>query len=576
MNTKIITSLATVVIALSPAASGLADNAGYAQTMATAAWNHGDYRVERLAFSDQAIGPFKLGQHTLVAEPSDSCRPTIDCDRYDLYKLQNGAAYLIENVPFDAFASQRFELNESRLVYSVPIDDNHNHYSVVEEELSNGLTKVLIDDVFFTGVVRNNVMVEGAYVYFNPEFDFQNSGIDKYRQAGVYTWHPQESKAHPIVKHWELRREEIQDVHNGIVLVKMVFQSGNKELWLMNSNDNTMKAIRGTWTDPHEDIFAAHFKSDGSIEYFQNYVRHTYNPLTDERVVRHEGETINWFRPINEAYQIVGDNLAWVDEKDNLFMSNGQVTLSFGHTPNGQFKLEDDRLLHGTISTAINYSTAGIVIEGEIYNFATGVEDLYEFAPTDSFDEFIVGLNSLGQVMYQNTKTGAVLELGSGENVVITDQSHVYWKAAGGIYEATVSLSAKTNLSPVRAWRSDYSATVYIVNEDVRYSVPSEEVFYTWFDSMDEVEFVPEEVLSSINMAGVAQFAPGTKVKAFGDPKVYVVGNDSKLHWIINQNVAFAIYGSVWNKDIHEKHLYKLVDYQFGDNIMTERDMQNI
>ncbi|MFH1434040.1 MAG: hypothetical protein ABIG32_04060 [Candidatus Uhrbacteria bacterium] len=68
----------------------------------------------------------------------------------------------------------------------------------------------------------------------------------------------------------------------------------------------------------------------------------------------------------------------------------------------------------------------------------------------------------------------------------------------------------------------------------------------------------------------------GAKLKLTGDPKVYVVGEDGKLHWIISQAVAYAIYGNTWNQNITEINNLNLVNYSFGTSITSEADINII
>lgn len=70
--------------------------------------------------------------------------------------------------------------------------------------------------------------------------------------------------------------------------------------------------------------------------------------------------------------------------------------------------------------------------------------------------------------------------------------------------------------------------------------------------------------------------AGSTKMKLAGDPKVYVLGEDGKLHWIVSQAVAYAIYGNTWNHNIVEITNVDLVQYGFGTVIDSEADVELI
>ncbi len=78
------------------------------------------------------------------------------------------------------------------------------------------------------------------------------------------------------------------------------------------------------------------------------------------------------------------------------------------------------------------------------------------------------------------------------------------------------------------------------------------------------IETVTQAKLSEYSDQGIALYPAGTKVKLEGDAKVYTVGYDGKLHWIISQAVAYIIYGDSWNHDIIEITQMDLVDYSLG------------
>ncbi|NBS41729.1 hypothetical protein EBS80_03640, partial [bacterium] len=61
MTKKFVFSVIALAMAVSPFLSVNADNGNWDAAISAAAWNYGDYRVERLAFADDAIGPINLG-----------------------------------------------------------------------------------------------------------------------------------------------------------------------------------------------------------------------------------------------------------------------------------------------------------------------------------------------------------------------------------------------------------------------------------------------------------------------------------------------------------------------------------
>ncbi|MFH1405366.1 MAG: hypothetical protein ABIH21_04715 [Patescibacteria group bacterium] len=568
------------LVAVSPLASVTqANDSGWVPTTATEAWDHGEYRIEKLAFDQDVIGPFSLGENVFVAEPIDSCRPNF-CNRYDLYKLQNGMKLFLGNVPKSALDKNNFALNDNRLVYANAIDLDNNHYSVVERDLEDGSTKILIEDAFFNSAEDVGVMVEGAYIYLNPEFNFQNTGSTtvKYKQATTYAWDPEYTVARVVGgRRWTLRREEIKDVYEGMLLVKMVFQTGHQELWLVDSTINKMEPVPGSWVEPNGNIVGAHFQEDGTIEYFAYYVRYTYRPEIDKTVQKHAGQLLSWYRDTDDAIQISGNRMAWIDAEDNLYVSQGETVQKYGTVPFGRFRLEGDSLSFAS-NPSIQLAANGVLTsQGKLVDLDSNTQNNLTFAVTDSYENMAVGIDNTNYVWYYNLETGKSLRLGYGSESLISDARHVYWRGNDGIYEATIEPTAHSMFnSSVRPIKTANNTAVYLTDGQSKWKLLNESEYLSWFGSFDQIVIVDQYAMDSLKDAGKAAFAPGARVKQVGNAKVYVVGADNKLHWIINQRVAFEVYGEAWNKGILEVPLVDLVPYPFGGDITAEVDMQGI
>lgn len=566
MTKKLAFSVIALAMAVSPFLSVKADNGDWDAAISAAAWNYGDYRVERLAFADDAVGPFNLGEFALVAEPVDSCEPN-DCGLYDVYMLKDGMKLLMENVPAEALDAHRFEGNDNRFVFVAASDWNGDRYAVTEYT-ADGSAEQIVEDLFLSGVENIDVLVKDDDVYFNAYLDY--TGKTSVNQAGVYVYDAAEGDADIIGKHWELREETMLDAADGIVLIKMTFPSGNKQLWLgdthnYNNLGMTREAIAGTWVDPQADMYAGHFVDDDTVEFFMNYIRHTYD-LDTETLTAHDGQYLNWFRAPELGYQIDGTYMAWVDPSDVLSLSNGSEVVTLGTATNGKFLLEDGRVFYAS------------GLEGKAYDIETGATTNVPFAVTDSDGgDVVVGTDAAGNVEYYNLVTGESYELGFGSNPVLSDDMHVYWTGVDGhVYEGTVSLPSVRTAGTVRAVKTADDNTVYLLRDDAKYAVPSEKTYFTWFSSWSDVETVSSATLASYEDAGTATFAPGTKVKIARDPKVYVVGDDGALHWVVSQTVAYSIFGDRWNKGILEITTQDLVTNPFGSSVQSERDMQTI
>jgi hypothetical protein len=342
------------------------------------------------------------------------------------------------------------------------------------------------------------------------------------------------------------------------------FSTGYTQLWVYEADTDPigMEAIPDTWTSPDEEIVGAHFRDDGSIEFFRMFERYVYK----NGVTTAQGDYLSWYKDTDEALQIVDGRMAWLDAEDTLRVSDADGVISFGTLGYPQeFRLTDDAIFYASGTN-----------ESVMYEFDSGDETQFPFVVTDALGDAVVGTDATGSIWYQDLASGETIELGFGEDPVLADESHVYWSGEdGGIYEATILFGALTD-DDVRAVKTAGDATVYLVVGDDASAIPSESVFFSWFDSWSDVETISEGELNALDLEGDATFAPGTKVKLVSDPKVYVVGDDNKLHWITTQTVAYNLYGSAWNQDIIEVTQMDLTGIAYGSAILDERDIMSI
>jgi hypothetical protein len=561
MKKRILLSLLTLAIVLAPISHMTrADSGEWNPTVAEAAWDHDAFRVERLTF-DKTTKPMSMGDATFLAEPSD-CRGS-DCKQYEVYQLENGQYRLMTDVPEQALNEKRFALNDGRFVYASPDSERDNRYDVIEHDLKQGSANTLIDAAFIPGAKDVDVRAGSDDYYFNATFDF-NGEQKKFYQATVYQWNNASDKPEIIGERYTLRREKLQDTHAGNLLVNMEFESGHEQLWLIDSEEETMKPVPGTWTEPHGDIYSAHFQDDGTVEYFRYYTRYTYNPATQDEPTKHD-QTISWFGDIEDSYAYANGRMAWVDTDNKLYVSGENGVMDVGKAHAGKFTLDGDKLFFATATG------------GQVYDLNEKSMQSLPIYVTDAHGDVMVGSDATGSVLYYNATTGHTMRLGHGSEPVVSDEKHVYWKGDDeAVYEATIIPSARSLQGDVRALSAEGSPDVYLVQKGERFHIPNERVFMSWFDSWEEVETVSADQLETIELGGEVGFAPGTKVKLADDKKVYLVGSDGKLHWIVSQTIAYRIYGTKWNDEIMEIPMSDYVDHARGEMILSERDIQEI
>ncbi len=117
------------------------------------------------------------------------------------------------------------------------------------------------------------------------------------------------------------------------------------------------------------------------------------------------------------------------------------------------------------------------------------------------------------------------------------------------------------------------SAVYYLANNGKRYVFPNEGTFYSWYKDFSSLIEVPFSELVSYPLGGNVTYRAGYKmIKITTDPKVYAVGRGGVLHWVTSETVARRLYGSDWNKQIHDVPDEFFVNYTVGAPIYTDSD----
>jgi plastocyanin len=99
----------------------------------------------------------------------------------------------------------------------------------------------------------------------------------------------------------------------------------------------------------------------------------------------------------------------------------------------------------------------------------------------------------------------------------------------------------------------NFSAVYYFGEDGFRYVFPNDKTYYTWYEDFDDVNWISDGDLGTIQIGGNVTYKPGSKmIKINSDPKTYAVGEGGSLHWVSTEDVAIALYGSTWNQQIDD------------------------
>jgi len=557
--------IAALVSPLLP--SVFADSGEWENTMAEAAWEYDYYQVQRLD-QDDVDGPYQFAGVTFLTQPSDSCEYEESCDLVDLTILDDGEQLTVEGVADSVTRNFWHTAQDGRFIFRVPIVGNTDWGTIYEYDSEAGSLNELMtierqeNDLSFMTFATDGDRIYVSLLHSDSGSGTVEASLDVYDLASGYE---RDDFSYTLTAPWQ----EILDVQDGLALVKFEFSGGFEQLWLIDQTDRQMEEIPETWTEAPGEITAGYFDSEGNIHYFRNYRLFSYTP-GDMSPVDAGGAYLNWLVETDEAVQVVGDYMAYIDDENGLYVVDTDGVHKFGVATNGAFSLTEDSLSFRNSNG--EYMT---------YTFSTLEWNTRSYRVTDAYDDILVGIDESGNVWYENLTNGYLLNMGFGGEPTLTDREYAYWMGSDdNIYEVTFSVLLDLERADVGAFSSYDSNGIYLVSDEGMWLIPDEQVYFTWFDSWDDTLEVSQATinayLASYDDMGELKFAPGTRVKATTSARVYIVGNDYQLHWITSETVADEIYGSDWNQGIVEVNDTYLWKYGSGANIESTSDVRNI
>lgn len=131
------------------------------------------------------------------------------------------------------------------------------------------------------------------------------------------------------------------------------------------------------------------------------------------------------------------------------------------------------------------------------------------------------------------------------------------------------SLTDPEDLEPGDLIRGETFSAVYYYGEDgFRYVFPNSKTYFTWYEDFDDVVWLSDSDMSTIQIGGNVTYKPGVKmIKINSDPTVYVVGMGGEIQGIPSEEVAEALYGSTWNQQIDDVPDGFFSNYTMGSDL---------
>jgi hypothetical protein len=515
MLKKILIASLVIAAGISPILPRVfADTASWKPLLADRAWDESTHRVERLAFNATVSDPMKRHGMAFVSSPSIQCSNLGLCDKIDLSILKDGKTRILQGID-QQFLNPSFAMaQKGKFVFFTKSTNKNNWIDVWFVDPNTGETHP------YTSLARKPD--ELSFVSFSTSGDrlytslLQSNNETKKVQGSIVAKSKDGSyEERNIASVLKAPWQQVMDAYNDQLLVKLQFSGGNKQLWLIDSASQGMFAIPNTWTDPQADILFPHFLSNGTVVFFQNYRLYTYTPKSNTEPQSAGDALLSWNKDVNQNVQIAGDRMVWTDVNHTLHAVGLEgIVGGLPVVKDGSVHLEKDAVYFATTKGSWKY------------DFASDTLTQTTFLVSDVQNDVRVGTDVQGNIWYENTTNQKQVKLGYGTNPVLTDDSHVIWKGKdGAIYQATLSVSFSFR--------------------------PTDKVFE-------------------------GGLIPGERVKAIGDSRVYMVGNDGALHWIVSETVANTIYGSQWNKGITEVLPTFLWRYENGINIESHQSLKTI
>jgi plastocyanin len=98
-----------------------------------------------------------------------------------------------------------------------------------------------------------------------------------------------------------------------------------------------------------------------------------------------------------------------------------------------------------------------------------------------------------------------------------------------------------------------YSAVYYYGEDGFRYVFPNFNTYSTWYSDFDDVKWLTDSDLSTIQIGGNVTYKPGVRmIKILSIPKVYAISSGGTLRHVATEAIATELYGANWNKMIDD------------------------
>jgi len=130
------------------------------------------------------------------------------------------------------------------------------------------------------------------------------------------------------------------------------------------------------------------------------------------------------------------------------------------------------------------------------------------------------------------------IAIGYGKHPML-EKTRVTWVGYdGNLYIAHIHPSLFAD--DVTVLKEKTSPTVFLLRNGVRYSIPDEKTFYTWFDSFKSVSVIDAKKLASYPLIGKANIRANTVIQFSDAPDLYIFQSANDAYQVFGKDVKIT------------------------------------